>query len=31
MEKLNEEAAVVPQHAPHPVELFARAYGIEVS
>jgi glycerol-3-phosphate dehydrogenase subunit C len=31
MEKLNEEGAVVPKHAPHPVELFARAYGIEVN
>jgi glycerol-3-phosphate dehydrogenase subunit C len=31
MEKLGEAGVSVPERAPHPVELFARAYGIEVS
>jgi glycerol-3-phosphate dehydrogenase subunit C len=29
MEKLNDPDAQVPAHAKHPVELFARAYGLE--
>ncbi|HEX7007337.1 MAG TPA: heterodisulfide reductase-related iron-sulfur binding cluster [Alphaproteobacteria bacterium] len=30
MEKLDGEGVVVPPYAPHPIELFARAYGIEI-
>jgi glycerol-3-phosphate dehydrogenase subunit C len=30
MTALTEGGAAVPDYAPHPVELFARAYGIEV-
>ena len=29
MERLNEEGADVPNEAPHPIEIFARAYGID--
>ncbi|MCW5771282.1 MAG: glycerol-3-phosphate dehydrogenase [Rhodospirillaceae bacterium] len=28
MERIEEEGKIVPDHAPHPIELFARAYGL---
>jgi glycerol-3-phosphate dehydrogenase subunit C len=29
MERVEEEGKIVPGHAPHPIELFAKAYGLD--